>query len=309
MTRAAAALLAITSLPAAAATYPLPPPGESVIGAVGYETSVEEDTLVDIARRHRLGYEEIVLANPGLDRWLPGEGRPVMLPTRFILPAAPREGIVVNLAEFRLYYYPRPVAPGAPRVVETFAVSAGREDWKTPHARTRIEMKLSNPAWYPPRSIREEHKADGRELPPMVPPGPDNPLGPLALKLAIPGGYFIHGTTKPFGIGMRVTHGCLRLYPEDMAALFERVPKGTPVRVIDQPYKAGWKDGVLYVEAHPPVTPAGPQAVDFDAAARHLRAAAAKRPGYDIDWPWLESLLLQPRGVPLPVRSGSLSQG
>lgn len=309
MTRAAAALLATLALPAAAATYPLPPPGESVIGAVGYETTAEDDTLVDLARRHRLGYEELILANPGVDRWLPGEGSQVLLPTRFILPAAPREGIVVNLAEFRLYYYPKPARPGAARVVETFAVSAGREDWKTPQRHTRVAMKLQNPAWYPPPSIRAEHKADGDELPAMVPPGPDNPLGPLALKLDIPGGYFIHGTSKPFGIGMRVTHGCLRLYPEDMAELFARVPNGTPVRVVDQPYKAGWKDGVLYVEAHPPVSADGPRPVDLEAAAQRLGEAARRLPGYQIDWTWVESLLLQPRGVPLPVRSGALTQG
>jgi L,D-transpeptidase ErfK/SrfK len=298
-------LLAITGAALAAcasvraATYPLPPPDEDLIGELAHVFSAEEDTLVDIARRHRLGYEELALANPAVDRWLPGEGTAVLLPTRYILPAGPREGIVVNIAELRLYYYPKPVR-GVPAVVETYAVSAGREDWKTPRGRMRIAQKLEKPAWYPPRSIREEHKADGRLLPAVVPPGPDNPLGPLAMKLSIPGGYFIHGTSKPFGIGMTVTHGCLRLYPEDMEALFKRVPVNTPVRVVDQPYKTGWKNGVLYVEAHPAAdgTPAN---TGLTAIREPLALAVHGKPDYTIDWNWVESLALQPRGVPLPV--------
>lgn len=280
---------------ARAATYPLPPPGEDLVGELAHDFTAEEDTLADLARRHRLGYEELALANPGVDRWLPGDGTVVLLPTRYILPAGPREGIVVNIAELRLYYY-RKSARGAPAVVETFAVSAGREDWKTPRGRMRIAQKLENPAWYPPRSIRDEHKADGRLLPAVVPPGPDNPLGPLALKLSIPGGYFIHGTSKPFGIGMTVTHGCLRLYPEDMEALFKRVPVNTPVRVVNQPYKTGWKNGILYVEAHPNGTPP-----DLAAIREPLVLAVQNKPDYAIDWNWVESLTLQPRGVPVPV--------
>jgi L,D-transpeptidase ErfK/SrfK len=283
------------------ATYPLPPAGQSVVGELTFETTVEEDTLVDIARRHRLGYEEVVLANPTVDRWLPGQGTPVTLPTRFILPPGPREGIVVNLAEFRLYYYPKP-KPKKPAVVETFAVGAGREDWQTPaQIRTTVSRRLKNPAWYPPASIRREHKAEGRHLPAVVPPGPDNPLGPLALKLGIPGGYFIHGTSRPFGIGMKVTHGCLRLYPEDMELLFRMVPEGTPVRVIDQPYKTGWKNGLLYLEAHPAISADGIARVDLAAVEERLRIALRQRPDYEIDWDGLASLTLRPRGIPVPI--------
>lgn len=287
---------------AQAASYPLPPAGESLVGELGHDVASEDDTLVDVARRHRLGYEELVLANPAVDRWLPGAGTQILLPTRFILPDAPREGIVVNLAEFRLYYYPKPAKAGAPRVVETFAVSAGRDDWQTPQAvRTRVSRRLQNPAWYPPRAIREEHAAEGRPLPAIVPPGPDNPLGPLALKLAIPGGYFIHGTSKPFGIGMKVTHGCLRLYPEDMERLFERVPVGTPVRVVNQPYKFAWRGGVLHVEAHPPRAEGARDASELSAFQERVAAALRARPGYEIDWTWVDGLALQPRGIPTPV--------
>lgn len=295
-------LLLIVAGPAPGATYPLPAAGESLVGEIGYTASAEDDTLVDVARRERLGYEELVLANPAVDRWLPGAGTTVVLPTRFILPQAPREGIVVNLAEFRLYYYPKPARAGAARVVETYAVSAGRDDWQTPQAAlTRVTRRLQDPAWYPPRSIREEHAAEGRKLPAVVPPGPDNPLGPLALKLAIPGGYFIHGTSKPFGIGMKVTHGCLRLYPEDMAQLFRAVPEGTPVRVVNQAYKFAWRGGVLYVEAHPPAVDGAPAVSDFYRLQDQLNQVLRGRPDYEVDWTWAEGIALQPRGVPLPV--------
>lgn len=281
-----------------AASYPLPPRGESMVGEVGQDVTKEEDTLVDVAARNRLGYEELILANPGVDKWLPGEGTPVLLPTRHILPPGPREGIVVNIAELRLYYYRR-ATKKHPATVETYAVGAGREDWTTPNVRTRVSKRLQNPAWYPPRAIRKEHAADGRPLPAVVPPGPDNPLGPLALKLAIPGGYFIHGTNKPFGIGMSVTHGCLRLYPQDMAELFKVVPEGTRVRVINQPYKFAWSYGTLYVEAHPDPEAGG------TALRAQIRAALAGHDDYKVDWEWVDSIALQPRGVPLPVRRRS----
>ena len=292
-------LLALDLGVAFAETFPLPPPDESLIGDVRHDVTGADDALVDVARRNRLGYEELVLANPAVDRWLPGPGTSVLLPTRYLLPSAPREGIVVNIAEYRLYYY-RKATKKAPAVVETFAVAAGREDWQTPNVETQVSQRLQNPAWYPPRAIREEHAADGRKLPAVVPPGPDNPLGPLALKLAIPGGYFIHGTGKPFGIGMAVTHGCLRLYPQDMEALFAIVPEGTKVRVVNEPYKSGWRNGVLYVEAHP-----DPGAAP-GALREYLEAVLADRPDYEVDWGWVESIALLPRGVPLPVRTADL---
>lgn len=261
---------------------------------------VAEDTLVDIARRNRLGYEEMVLANPRLDRWLPAAGTEVVLPTRFILPWGEREGIVINLAEYRLYYFPKPVR-GQPRTVETFAISAGRDEWPTPRISTTISRKLESPSWYPNAAIRREHADDGDPLPSVVRAGPDNPLGPRVLKLGIPGGYFIHGTTRPFGIGMSVTHGCLRLYPEDIEKLFAMVPPGTRVRVIDEPYKATWKDDVLYLEAHPPVDGDGVARVDRKALDRRLRQALARRPAYAVDPEWLEEFIRRPSGIPVPV--------
>ncbi|MDZ7622333.1 MAG: L,D-transpeptidase family protein [Candidatus Competibacteraceae bacterium] len=241
----------LTAGVASAAVYPLPPPGSDVIGQVRVAYANPEDTLLDIARRHSLGYEEIVHANPGVDRWMPGQETPIVLPTRYILPDAPREGIVLNIPEMRLYYYPKAGSDGQ-RVVYTYPVSIGRMDWKTPLGVTRVTSKEIDPPWRPPASIKAEHAAQGDILPDVVPGGPDNPLGRHALRLALPS-YLIHGTNRPFGIGMRVTHGCVRMYPEDIERLFGMVPVGVTVRIIDQPVKVGWLNGELFVEAHAPL--------------------------------------------------------
>jgi lipoprotein-anchoring transpeptidase ErfK/SrfK len=184
--------------------------GEDVIGQVSVVRVHNQDTLSDIARAYHLGYEEILHANPGVDPWLPGEGTRVILPTQHILPDAPRVGLVLNIPEMRLYYYPKP-SKGKPPMVATFPVSIGRMDWTTPLGLTRVTAKVINPAWYPPASIRAEHEQEGQELPPKVAAGPDNPLGQYALQLGRTG-YLIHGTDRPYGIGMRATHGCIRLY-------------------------------------------------------------------------------------------------
>ncbi|MGR9037944.1 MAG: L,D-transpeptidase, partial [Gammaproteobacteria bacterium] len=165
--------------------------------------------------------------------------------------ATPR-GIVLNIAEYRLYYYP-PVQKGMTPLVISYAHGIGRMDWKTPLGKTRIMGKVKDPAWRPPESIRREHAANGDPLPPVVPPGPHNPLGAYMLRLAIPGGYLIHGTDidKIYGIGMQITHGCIRLYPEDIEALYQSAPVGTAVYIVNQSIKAGWLDNTLFIEAHP----------------------------------------------------------
>jgi len=238
-------------VPAQAAVFPLPPPGSDLVGEVITVRARAEDTLLDIARRHDLGYNEIIAANPGVDPWLPEPGREIVVPARFVLPSAPREGIVINLAEMRLYYFPPPQRDGA-GVVMTFPIGIGREGWGTPLGKTRIVEKKRDPAWVVPESIRRERAAQGDPLPPVVPPGPDNPLGRFALRLGMPG-YLIHGTNKPFGVGRRISHGCIRMYPEDIEVLFEEVEPGTPVRIVDQPYKLGREGNALYLEAHEPI--------------------------------------------------------
>jgi L,D-transpeptidase ErfK/SrfK len=241
------------SLPASGwgARFALPSPGNDLVGELQLVTASRSATLLDIARGHDVGQDEIRIANPQADRWLPDDGTPVLIPSRYILPDARRRGLVLNLPEMRIYHFPA-AAEGSAAVVDTYPASVGRMDWKTPLGETRIARKQRNPSWTPPASIRKEAAAAGEALPQVIPAGPDNPLGDYALRLALPG-YLIHGTNKPYGVGMRVTHGCVRLLPEDIEELFGRVSVGTPVQIVNQPVKTGWHDGILYVEVHPPL--------------------------------------------------------
>ena len=252
------------SAPVIASVYPLPADGSAVVGTDEAVTSAYTDTLPELAHRYSLGYYEIIRANPSVDVWLPGAGKRVVLPGRRILPTGPREGIVVNLPEHRLYYYPKPRNAHEQRVVITYPISIGKMDWRTPLGETRVIAKIRNPSWYPPESIRKEHAANGDPLPKVVPAGPDNPLGDFALRLAAGDGeYMIHGTNNPTAVGMSVTHGCIRMYPEDVAALFPLVAVGTKVWLVNEPVKVAWVNGELLLEAHPPVDEEG-QSVEPD---------------------------------------------
>jgi len=294
------ALLLVT-LSGRAATYVLPGAPDTVIGDIQYATAQHEDTLLDIGRRFGVGYEEIIAANPGVDPWLPGEGTRVLIPSRYILPDVPREGIVVSLPEHRLYYFPKPRA-GEPAIVKTYPVSIGKMDWKTPIGLTRIANKREKPIWYPPESVRKEHELDGRPLPKAVPPGPDNPLGEYAMRLDIPGGaYLIHGTNRPAGVGMEVTHGCVRMYPEDIEEFFKLVAVNTPVRMIDQPYKMGWKGEDLLIEIHPPLSGQdSPEEHSLTNITRLLVSATQDRT-IAIDWAKAEREFARASGVPESV--------
>jgi L,D-transpeptidase ErfK/SrfK len=232
--------------------------GDEVFGEVRVIEARDEDTFVALARTYNVGYEELRQANPDVDEWLPGEGTKITIPSLYVLPRAPQRGLVVNIAELRLYYFPPEsgtppdgVAPGSRRVI-THPISIGRMDWSTPLGVTTITTKVANPSWYPPQSIRDEHAARNDILPRVVPAGPDNPLGKHAMRLGLPGSYLIHGTNRPSGVGMRVTHGCVRMFPEDIEALYKTVPVGTAVNIVNQPVKIGWTaDGTLYLESHP----------------------------------------------------------
>ena len=298
--------------------YELPPEGTDVIGALAVVTSREEDTLLDIARRHGLGYEDIVRANPEVDTWLPGEGTEVVLPTRYVLPSVARKGVVLNLAEYRMYYFPEP-KDGEPAIVMTYPMSIGRMDWETPLGLTRVVAKARNPTWYPPESVRAEHAADGDPLPRIVPPGPKNPLGKYAMRLGIPG-YLIHSTNRPAGVGMRVTHGCIRMFPEDIGFLFNLVAVNTPVRIINQPVKVGWDGDELVMEVHraldisPIETNSGeistevlaqdsvtqPEKNVLTALTEQFVAATNTRAG-ELDWQRAEMLLDRADGIPVLV--------
>lgn len=222
-----------------------------VIGRVQITHATEQDTLSDIARLFSVGFNEIHRSNPGVDMWLPGAGRKVIVPTRFILPNAPHRGIVVNIAAMRLFYFP-PRRRGGKQIIYTYPVGIGRVGWRTPRGITHVIAKVKDPVWVVPKSILKEHRKEGQILPHVVQPGPDDPLGTRALFLGWPG-YLIHGTNKPVGVGMRVSHGCIHLFPEDIAQLFKMVPTGTPVRVVNQPYVFGWHRGELYFEAFGPL--------------------------------------------------------
>ena len=289
----------LTASAAQATVYPLPPSDVDLIGQVKVVYATKEDTLIDIARRYSLGYDEIVHANPGVDRWAPGEGNPIVLPTRHILPDTPREGVVLNIAEMRLYYYPKAGADGQ-QVVHTYPVSIGRMDWKTPMGLTKVVAKDVDPAWRPPASIKAEHAAEGDFLPDVIPGGPDNPLGRYAMRLGVPG-YLIHSTNKPYGIGMRVTHGCVRMYPEDIERLFGMVPVGTPVRLVDQPVKVGRFNGELFVESHEPLEEDNlPIKVTLEQAQRAVIAKIGPdMPG--VDPAALEVAVEQVSGMPVAI--------
>ncbi len=293
-----AVLSGLGAWPAVAVEFLLPDGQAELVGVVSEVVARYEDTLSDLARAHGVGFDEIALANPGVDPWLPGEGTAVVLPTRFLLPRAPREGIVINLPELRLYYYP-PNDGDEARVI-TFPISIGRMDWNTPLGRAQVVSKVTDPSWYPPESIREEHAAENRILPRIVPPGPDNPLGRHAMRLSLPG-YLIHGTNRPAGVGMRVTHGCIRMYPEDIAALFKMIPVGTSVRIVNQPYKLGWGGDGLYLEAHPPLHEERDDDKWTPTAITRLLVEATAERSTRLDWDLAETVFRTTSGIPAPI--------
>jgi L,D-transpeptidase ErfK/SrfK len=291
---------------------------EEVIGEVKHVKARYEDTFIALARTYNVGFESLRRANPGVDPWLPKEGTDITIPTRFVLPRTPRRGIVVNVAELRLYYYPedpgpRPagVAPDARRVI-THPISVGRMDWHTPLGVTKVTARVANPSWYPPDSIRAEHAERNDILPKVVPPGPDNPLGAYALRLGLPG-YLIHGTNLPSGVGMRVTHGCVRMFPEDIEVMFNTVPIGTIVQIVNQPVKLGWSaDGGLYIESHPPLPESNIDGEKVDAVNAALEntqespltsltrayVAASEQRHIDLRWDVAERIAQTGLGIP-----------
>ena len=282
---------------AVALELPLPPPGEDIVGQVQVIKAKYEDTFADLGKANDLGYTEMVAANPGVDAWLPGEGSDVILPTRFILPAGPREGIVINLAEYRMYYFPK-----GRNVVYTYPLGIGREGWGSPITNTAITAKTPNPAWYPPKSIREEHAAEGDPLPTVVAPGPNNPLGPFKFTLGTPG-YLIHGSNKKFGIGMRVSHGCFRMLNNNVLELAGMAPVGTKLRIINEPYKFGVSGGKVYLEAHAPLDDHGePSLVDKHTAVIN---ALLKRDDLvnqlRLDWDVVREVVAAEDGLPIEI--------
>jgi len=290
------------SLPAQAAIYELTDPNMQVVGEDLHIQTHYSDTLVEIARQYGLGYEEVARANPKVDPWLPGEGTQIMIPGRHILPPGPRDGIVVNIPEHRLYYFPKPLRGHKPIVV-TYPVSIGKMDWKTPLGLTHVVSKQKNPSWNPPASVRAEHLANGDPLPSgAIGPGPDNPLGLFAMRLAVPpGDYLIHGTNNPLAVGMAVTHGCIRMYPEDVAAIFPTVPVGTKVYLINVPVKVAFVDGTLLLEAHPPVDAQGQSIDPVLSQFEELLTQALGATTTAVNWDIAVDTLKKADGIPVLV--------
>ena len=296
--------------PLATHTFPYDPKSTAVVGELQVTIAREEDTIPDIARRFNLGFDEVARANPGVDPWLPGAGTRIVLPTQFVLPDAPHEGIVVNVAALRMFYFPKPVKD-EPRVVVTYPIGIGKVGWATPIGTTKIVSKRKDPWWTPPASVRKEHAAEGDPLPARVPPGPDNPLGAYAMNLGWTS-YLIHGTNKPAGVGLRASHGCIRMYPEDIHAVFGKVPVGTKVTVVNQPLAYRWHGDSLYVQAFPP------HEEDEKNAKAHkeglLNTAISdqmwqrvKQHGGSIDWTLTEQVVKEARGVAVPVSRRGLT--
>jgi L,D-transpeptidase ErfK/SrfK len=269
-------------------------PNDEVLGEMATVPLDEGDTLSDLARHYGLGYQQIADANPEYDPWTPPAGSKVLLPLRFILPDAPRKGVVINLANMRLFHF------GGKSNLTTYPVGIGREGRASPLGAMTVDRKTPNPTWYVPESIRRDHAKKGDPLPAVVSPGPDNPLGAYALYLSRPS-YLIHGTNKPFSIGVRASNGCIRLYPEDIQVLFHDVKQKSQVRIVNQPYLVGVSGNEVYLEAHQP---------HEELNTRQARATVTsklknleKKQGVKLNWARIAQVLDEARGIPVAVGS------
>ena len=302
--------------PVATLRFEIDPAVDDLVGQVQVTVATKADTLPDIARRFNVGYEEIVRANPKVDPWLPGEGREIVVPTQFVLPDAPREGVVINLAAMRIYYFPdklvngKKVArkPGETQPVFTHPIGIGKVGWTTPEGTTKIIAREKDPTWRPSAAVRKEHAENDDPIPAVVGPGPDNPLGKFKFTLGWPS-YLIHGTNKPYGVGLRSSHGCIRLYPEDIESFYKMIPVGTAVHVVNQPYVFGWHDGQLYVQA---LGHFEDDKRDWKNGQRKLLQKGLsprvqqelKARSQAVDWDVVARIAQQPRGLPLSVSRG-----
>ncbi|WP_411727269.1 L,D-transpeptidase family protein [Methyloglobulus sp.] len=269
---------------------------QAMVGEIAAVETRENDTLPDIARHFGLGYNDITAANAGVSAWTPRANSRVLLPLQFILPDAPHKGIVLNLANMRMFYYPRKQRDK----VFTYPVGIGRDGWNTPMGMTRIAVKTPNPEWHVPPSIHREHAAKGHYLPSVVRSGPDNPLGYYAMRLAIPS-YLIHGTNKPFGIGMQISHGCVQMYPEDIEVLFKKSSVGMPVRIIHDPYLTAWHGDMLYLEANEPLEKWSNSKLRLKKQVSKELRKIAKQHHVTVDWDKVDRVIQRADGIPTPV--------
>ncbi len=271
-------------------------PIEDIIGNLKIYTIKEGETLIDISRRHNLAFPEVMLSNPDIkDPWVLQEGKTIKLPSRHILPSGNREGIIINKGDLRAYFF-------KDNNIYSFPIGIGRAEWDTPIGYAKVTGKKKDPYWTVPKSILEEEP----HWPKVVKPGPDNPLGTRAIYFSMPG-YLLHGTNKPWGVGMRVSHGCIRFYPEGIESLFDMINEGDKVKIIDQKVKAGWQGGVLYLEVHTMHSYGMEEDEEIKPIIRLLPEAAKiiqKRAGIHIakiDWKRVTEIVRMATGTPEAV--------
>lgn len=271
---------------------------DDIIGQLAFVRSEKGDTLPDIARHFGLGINEISAANPGVDIWVPEGGGRIVLPLSHILPDSARKGIVINLAAMRLFQYKGDGK--SPSAVSTYPVGVGTLERPSPTGQMYVQRKMARPTWYVPASIAEDHRKKGDPLPAKVLPGPENPLGEYALYLS-KSTYLMHGTNKPYSIGLNATNGCIRLYPENVKKLYENTPVNTPVRILHQPYLIGYRNGVLYMEVHAPLD--GSSKSELEKTYTMLKSME-KKYGQMLDWKKIKETVAEARGVPVPIYYG-----
>jgi L,D-transpeptidase ErfK/SrfK len=277
-----------------ALTFQMPKSG-NIVGELQTANVKKGESLADIGRLFDVGVYEMMEANPNVDPWAPDTNTAVVIPTQFILPPEPYTGVVINLAEMRVYLF-HPQEP----LVTTHPVGIGRKGWHTPIATGKVIQKKKYPSWRPPKSIRELYASKGRPLPKIVPPGPENPLGKYALRLSIPG-YLIHGTNRAAGVGVRSSSGCIRLFPEDIQSFFHKVDLGTQVRIIHMPYKFGRYRNNLYLEAHQPLSdPYYNPDEDEVIFANALQKATMDT--VSLDWFLAKEAIERSRGYPMLIK-------
>jgi L,D-transpeptidase ErfK/SrfK len=271
---------------------------DDVMGRLAIIRLRKQDTLPDIARHFSLGINTVSAANPGVDIWVPDAGERILLPLSFILPDTRRKGIVINLAAMRLYYFK---GNGDLLAVSTYPVGVGTTERPTPMGKMYVRRKKFRPTWHVPASIAKDHRKKGDPLPSKVPPGPLNPLGEYALYLS-KSGYLVHGTNKPASIGLRATNGCIRLYPENIKSLYDKTPVKTPVKIVNQPYLIGQRDGIVYIEAHKPFEETG--TTELKTAYAKLRNIE-KTSEHALDWKKIKEAVAEARGIPVPISDNS----
>lgn len=281
-----------------AAVYPLPANGDNVIGSDRVATAKVTDTISTFAERYDVGYYSVLEANPNVSPFRLYNGIRLFVPSQFILPDAPREGIVINLAELRLYYYP----PGSNTVV-TYPIGIGRigEGWQTPTGQVPITEKIQDPVWRVPPSVVADMARRGKTIPETIPPGPENPLGAYMMRMGQTS-FLIHGTNRSDTVGRRTSAGCIHLYPEDIEALYNAIPLGTPVTVVNQPLKVGVLNGQLYLEAHSPLLEQRAEyAGQYDTIARNTLQNALGKQTANVDWTKVQLLTQIQTGVPAVI--------